>query len=130
MARPERSSVQDKTPTKFIDNSYLEFAVFSLFRIDILNFIKAKASFAKEFHIPPSELDNMPVWEYELFLKEINDMVKEENERNHKEMDNSGYKDAKKMSDPKYASRMSSKYMGNMKMPSMPNLSSMSMPKI
>jgi hypothetical protein len=66
----------------------------------------------------------MPVWEYELLLKEINAMVKEENDKNQKEMDNSGYNNMKRMSDPKYAQRMSNKYTEGIKMPniSMPKL--------
>lgn len=122
---------EESAKVKVLDNSYLESAIISLFHIDILNFIKVKASFAKEFHIPPSELDNMPAWEYELFLKEINELVKEENERNQQEMDKSGYKDAKKMSDPKYAQRMSDRYTSGMNMNSMkmPNMN-FSMPKL
>ena len=67
----------------------------------------------------------MPAWEYELFLKEINNIVKEENKRNQQEMDKAGYKDVKKMSDPNYSQRMANKHMANMnnfKMPSMPKL--------
>ena len=70
----------------------------------------------------------MPAWEYELFLKEINNIVKEENKRNQQEMDKAGYKDVKKMSDPNYSQRMTNKHMSSMnnfKMPSMP-----SMPKL
>ena len=100
----------------------------SLFKIDIINYIKTKAILVKEFHIQPSEIDNMPVWEYELFIKEINNLVKDENKRNQQEMDKAGYKDAQKMTNPNYASRMANKQMSNMnnfKMPSMP-----SMPKL
>ena len=75
---------------------------------------------AKDFHIQPSELDNMPAWEYDLFIKEINSMVKEENERNQSEMDKAGYKDMKKMSDPRYSQRMANKSMP--KMPSIPKM--------
>ena len=66
----------------------------------MLNYVKVKSILAKEFHIQPSELDRMPAWEYELFVKEINQAVKEENERNQKEMDKAGIDKAKKMSDP------------------------------
>lgn len=111
----ERNSVQDK-----LDNTYIETAIISLFHIDILNFIKVKAVLAKDFHIQPSELDNMPAWEYDLFIKEINSMVKEENERNQSEMDKAGYKDMKKMSDPRYSQRMANKSMP--KMPSIPKM--------
>lgn len=121
-----RSSDQGNDPNKPFDGSYIEAAIFGLFRLDIMNFIKIKAILAKEFHIQPSELDRMPAWEYELFMKEINRAVKEENERNQKEMDKAGYD--KKMTDPKYFERMQSKYASNMgslgsfKMPPMPKL--------
>jgi hypothetical protein len=120
----ERNSVR----VKILDNSYIESAIISLFKINIDNYIRTKAILAKEFHIQPSEFDLMPVWEYELFIKEINDAVKEDNEKNQKEMDKYGYKDVKKMSDPKYAQNMANKQMpklSDMKMPSMP-----SMPKL
>ena len=51
-----------------------------LFRIDIVNFIKIKAILSKEFHIQPSEIEMMPAWEYEMFVKELNNIVKEEND--------------------------------------------------
>ena len=118
-----RSLDLDKDPTSFLDNTYIESAIFGLFRIDLINFIKVKSILAKEFHIQPSEIDRMPAWEYELFMKEINQAVKEENERNKVEMDKAGYNKAQKMSDPKYLERMQKQSMPKMsdfKMPSMP----------
>lgn len=72
----------------------------------------------------------MPAWEYELFMKEINNAVKEENDRNQKEMDKAGYDKAQKMSDPSYMrseqrkmmSNMNSQNMGSFKMPPMPKI--------
>lgn len=113
----------DKDPASFLDNTYIESAIFGLFRIDLINFIKVKSILAKEFHIQPSEIDRMPAWEYELFMKEINQAVKEENERNKAEMDKAGYNKAQKMSDPKYLEQMQKQSMPKMndfKMPSMP----------
>ena len=111
----------DQDNSKLLDNSYIEFAIFGLFKIDILNFVKTKAILAKEFRIQPSEIDKMPAWEYELFMQEINALVKEENERNQKEMDKSGYN---KMNDPNYMKKMTNNQMPKMdnsfKMPSMP----------
>jgi hypothetical protein len=128
--KQERSSVQDNNDTNTIDNSFIEFGIISLFQIDIMNYIKVKAVFAKEFHIPPSELDNMPAWEYDLFINEVNQLIKEENERNQSEMDKSGIKDAKKMSDPKYAQRQSRKYASGFKTPSTPSMGSFKMPSM
>jgi hypothetical protein len=103
-----------------LDNSFIEYAIISLFHIDIMNYIKVKAAFAKNFHIPPSELDSMPAWEYDLFITEINKMIKEENEQHKKEMDNPIYKDTKKMANPAYAQKMANKYTGNIKTPKLP----------
>lgn len=111
----------DQNDLPVLDNSYIESALFSLFKIDIINYIKVKSILAKEFHIQPSEIDKMPAWEYELFMQEINALVKEENERNQKEMDKSGYN---KMNDPNYMKKMANSQMPKMnnsfKMPSMP----------
>ena len=86
---------------------------------------------AKNFHIQPSEIDLMPAWEYELFMKEINEMVKEENERHEKEMESSGMNKARKMADPHNIQRMQQSSMNNMpKMPNMSNLSNFKMPKL
>ena len=38
------------------------------------------AVLAKEFHLPPGSLDSLPFWEYELWLDELNQVVKEANE--------------------------------------------------
>lgn len=90
-----------------------------------------KAILAKEFHIQPSEIDSMPAWEYELFVKEIDNAVKEENERHEKEMESSGMNKAKKMTDPNNIRRMQQSSMNNMpKMPNMSNLSNFKMPKL
>lgn len=95
-----------------------------MFKIDIVNLIKIKVSLAKEFHIQPSEIDNMIFWEYELFMKELNAAVKEDNKRQEKEMENSGYNDIKKMSNYKSIERQykSSMNIGSFKMPSMPKM--------
>lgn len=108
-----------------LDNSYIETAIFNLFKIDIINFIKTKAILSKEFHIQPSELDNMAAWEYEIFMKEINDAVKEENDRNKQEMDKSGISDAQKMANPNNVRRMQNASLN--KMPSIGSMSTSSM---
>lgn len=122
----ERNSDQDKV---LLDNTYIESAIFGLFKIDISNYIKVKSLLAKEFHIQPSEIDKMPAWEYELFMKEINNAVKEENERNQTEMDKSDYS---KITDSKYIERQqrSMERSAYKKMPSMPNIGSFKIPNI
>lgn len=112
---------KDENDKIVLDNSYIEMAIFNLFKIDIINFIKTKAILAKEFHIQPSEMENMPAWEYEIFMKELNEAVKEDNERNKQEQDQYNINDIKKMSNPNNMRRMQSSFM-----PKMPSLGSMS----
>ena len=55
-------------------------------------------------------------------MKELNDIVKEENDKQKKEMDKAGVNDAKKMSDPRYIERMQQNAIPKMpEMPKMPN---------
>lgn len=69
--------------------------------MDVMSCIKIKASLAKNFHIQPSEVDNMYMWEYELFIRELNELVEEENNQQKKEMDKYHVNDYMKMSNPK-----------------------------
>ena len=55
--------------------------------------IQIKTSLAKNFHIQPSEIDKMPMWEYEMFITEMNKQVKEENEKQQGDMDKYNVKD-------------------------------------
>ena len=41
----------------------------------------------KQFNIPPQSFDEMPYWEFEIYLKLLNNAVKEENESQKAEMD-------------------------------------------
>ena len=70
----------------------------------------------------------MPAWEYELFMKELNAAVKEDNKRNEQEMNNSGYKDVQKMANIKNIERMQRNMSKPMSMNKLPN--GMSMPKL
>ena len=71
----------------------------------------------KNFHIAPSELDSMPMWEFELFIKALNEQIKEENAQNEGEM--SKYDIAKYQKMAQNPQKM---------MPKMPNIN-MKMPK-
>lgn len=114
-----RNSDQDKI---ILDDSYIEKGIYSLWKLDLWEFVKVKASLAKNFHISPLEFDKMPVWEFELFMKHLNNLIKEENDNQKNEMDKSGISNMQKnMNNP-------SKMAGNMKMPSM-KMPSMKMPK-
>lgn len=64
----------------------------------------------------------MPFWEFELYLKELERLTKEENDRQKAEYDRSGAKDAMKMTKPGAMDKMMSNTMS--KMPQMPNMNS------
>lgn len=59
----------------------------------------------------------MPFWEYELFMKAINELVKEENKRNEEHSNNSQYNDIKKMANIKNIERMQNRVMKSTKLP-------------
>lgn len=109
-----------------LSQSTFEYNIFGLMKIDIVSLIKTKASLSKSFHIQPSEIDKMPMWEFELYIKYLNELIEEENERNKNETDNKDIKKYKKMSD-----RMSDpNYMHRMTQSSMPKMPTMNLPKI
>lgn len=66
--------------------SYMEYGLIKLFTIDLMRLVELKATLAKNFHIQPSEIDALPFWEYELFMKFLNNQVQEENDRQKAEM--------------------------------------------
>ena len=75
-------------------------------RIDIMGLIKLKASLSKAFHIQPSEIDAMPMWEFELYIKQLNELVEEENNKQQKEMDKYNVKGYMNMTKPENIQKM------------------------
>ena len=119
----QRNLDQDKK-SKF-DNSYIESAIFTLWKIDLINLIKTKAILAKNFHIQPSEIDKMQMWEYEMFIVQLNEIVEDENDQQKAQMDKYGVNNAMNMAKPGNIQKMQQNSMP--KMPSMPNMN-ISMP--
>ena len=115
MLRPEqRNLVLDSTKA-----NYLEVAIYATFRVDILDLISLKAQLSKAFSIQPSEIDRMPFWEFELYVREIEKLVKEENRQQEDNFNKSGGKDAMKFAkDPSKMMQSSQNMMP--KMPFMP----------
>lgn len=105
-----------------LDKTYIESAIFSLIKLDIVSLIKVKASLSKNFHIQPSEIDRMPMWEYEMYLNHLNDLVKEENDSQEKEMKKYKVDEHMRMADPKNLQKMSN--------PKLPDISRMKTPKL
>ena len=90
----------------------------SLFQVNITRMIQNKASLAKNFHVQPSEIDRMQYWEYEMFIKELSDLVEQENKQQEEQLDKYHVKD---LTDPKRMDRMTA----TPQMPKMPSFGSM-----
>jgi hypothetical protein len=83
-----------------------------------VSFIKVKATLAKQFHIQPSEIDQMPMWEYEFFVDHIQEMIKEENKENEEQEKKYNVDKYSRMTNPAAMQRSMQSSMP--KMPSMP----------
>ena len=68
----------------------MEFAVFSMFRVDIRNLVKNRLYIAKDFNIQPSEIARMPFYEYEFLLEDIKEFAEEEKKKNKEQEDKYG----------------------------------------
>lgn len=56
-------------------------STYSLFKVNIENLVQNKAQLAYSCHTQPSEIDRMPYWEYELYMKSISKIIEDENKR-------------------------------------------------
>jgi hypothetical protein len=95
-------------------------------KMDIMSLINIKASLSKAFHIQPSEIDNMPMWEFEFYIKKINELVEEENDKQQQEMDKHNIKDYQKYANPKNLSKMAQPQMPNFNNVKAPNFNNLS----
>lgn len=114
-------------PEALLNASYLEYAIIKLFIIDIPRLIELKSALSKNFHIQPSEIDNMAYWEYEMYIRYIQEQVKEENDRQKAEMDKYKIQDAMKMTNPNNVRKMTDV---NARMPQMPSFGTMQAPSM
>ena len=101
----------------------MEIAGFALFKINLMEHIKLRAILAKQYHIQPSEIDQMPFWEYELFIKYLNDAAQEENDKQQAEMDKYHVGEYMNMTRPGNISKMTQSAI-----PKMPNMNMGKMP--
>ena len=88
----------------------MESAVYSIYKVSVVNSVRNSLFICREYHIQPSEILRMPYWIYEEYLANIKDIQKKE-EKEQKDQDK------------RYNSVMP-------KMPSMPKMSAPAMPKI
>ena len=88
----------------------MESAVYSIYKVSVVNSVRNSLFICREYHIQPSEMLRMPYWIYEEYLANIKDIQKKE-EKEQKDQDK------------RYNSMMP-------KMPSMPKMTAPAMPKI
>lgn len=88
----------------------MESAVYSMYKVSVVNSVRNSLFICREYHIQPSEILRMPYWIYEEYLANIKDIQKKE-EKEQKDQDK------------RYNSMMP-------KMPSIPKMSAPAMPKI
>ena len=88
----------------------MESAVYSIYKVSVVNSVRNSLFICREYHIQPSEILRMPYWIYEEYLANIKDIQKKEEKK-------------QKDQDKRYNSMMP-------KMPSMPKMSAPAMPKI
>lgn len=70
----------------------------------------------------------MPMWEYEYFIKHLNELVKEENNKNEQDMEKYNINEYKRMANPNSMRRMASN-VSSSSLAKIPSLPSGSMPK-
>ena len=88
----------------------MESAVYSIYKVSVVNSVRNSLFICREYHIQPSEILRMPYWIYEEYLANIKDIQKKE-EKEQKDQDK------------RYNNMMP-------KMPSIPKMSAPAMPKI
>lgn len=103
-----------------IDERYLEYGLVKMFFINLENLLETRAALAKQFHLSPTETDQMPYWEYEIWLIYLNKMVQDENERNEAQL--------KKYKVEETMSRLQNPKSMQPRMPQMPSFGSMKTP--
>jgi len=90
--------------------------VFSLFQIHLTTLIKNKFEFLWQKSIGPSEIDKMSYWEFEEYIKIMNERNKQENDRNKNQQEQQQEQQNNMMGNmPKMPNT------NNFKPPSMPN---------
>lgn len=66
----------------------MESALYSMWSIDVRNLVQNKFIICREFHIQPSEIDRMYMFEYEYLMEDINNYAKKQEEQRKKDEKN------------------------------------------
>lgn len=62
-------------------------AIYALFKINLVTHIRLISLISKQFHLPPMSFSDMYYWEFELYIKFLNQNIQEENDAQKAEMD-------------------------------------------
>jgi len=65
----------------------MEQALYSMLRVNLRNLVKNKLYIARDWHIQPSEIDNLVYYEFEQMIDEINEHNKEQEKRSKQEQE-------------------------------------------
>ena len=87
--------------------------------------VQSEAALIKNFHMPVSEIERLPYWQYEMLIEEIGKLVKEENERNDEQNGGASHQSMMKQynsSMSQMTRRMSSMSNAGMSVPKMPKI--------
>jgi hypothetical protein len=95
----------------------MESNLYSLLKVDIRNLVRSEASLLKNLYLPPSEVECLPYWQYELLTESLEELFKKDKEEQE---NGDGVKMPKGM--PSLKDIQSGKY--TPKMPSMPKMPS------
>lgn len=100
-------------------------SLMSMFQIDLDNYMKIKFAFMYHMHLPGSELELWPYWEYEMHLETLHDVIQKKQQAERKSS-----KDMESMNPASSASSLMKQASSSMpKPPSMPSPSSFKMPR-
>lgn len=94
-------------------------------KINIENLVQSEAALIKNFHMPVSEIERLPYWQYEMLIEEISKLVKEENERNGEQNGGASHQSMMKQynsSMSQMTRRMNSMSNAGMSVPKMPKI--------
>lgn len=70
----------------------MESVLYSMWSIDARNLVQNKFIICREYHIQPSEIDRMLMFEYEYLLEDIKDYVKKQEKQRQEEEKNNNFK--------------------------------------
>lgn len=60
-------------------------SMLSLFQIDLENYLKVKFGLMYHLHLPPSDIESWPYWEYEMHVEQLADVLKKKQQGEDKQ---------------------------------------------